>query len=111
MIRILQGPYLIIVIWTVLFNVHIKDTVKNNNIYMTEVRRINVDGKHATGAFLSAKPVHRDGKIEKIDYLKLSDLPVSDFELMGYAIGILINRMNAFIDIHNEKIEDDKSLL
>ncbi len=70
-----------------------------------------MDGRHATGSYLSKDPVQRDGKLELIDYQKLSDMPVSDFELMGYAIGVLINRVNALTVIHNDKIDDEDSLL
>jgi len=70
-----------------------------------------MDGRHATGSFLSNDPVQRDGKLELIDYVKLSDLPVSDFELMAYAIGILINRVNALTVIHNQRIDDENSMI
>jgi len=70
-----------------------------------------MDGKHATGSFLSTDPVQIDGKLELIDYVKLSDLPVSDFELMAYAIGILINRVNALTVIHNQRIDDENSMI
>ena len=71
-----------------------------------------MDGKHAADSFLSKGPGKGfNGKIELIDYQKLSDLPVSDFELMGYAIGILINRFNQLATIHNEKIDDEDTLI
>ena len=71
-----------------------------------------MDGKHATGAALSKGPgIGHDGKLELIDYQKLSDMPVSDFELMGYAIGVLINRFNQLAAIHNTKVDDEDSLL